>query len=78
MSEEIKLPLEMPTHGINLALNYLNYLVTAEYIPDDVALFYAELTIINDKPIHYFLTEALVEYYISLSQEPDKEEEQIH
>jgi hypothetical protein len=78
MSEEIKLPLGMPTHGINLALNYLNYLVTAEYIPDDVALFYAELTIINDKPIHYFLTEALVEYYISLSQEPDKVEEQVH
>ena len=79
MSEEIKLPLPpVDDKGIHLALNYLNYLVTEEYMPDEVALFYTDLAIINKKPIHYFLTEALVEYYIYLSQEPDKVEEQIH
>lgn len=78
MSEEIKLP-PVEDKGIHLALKYLNYLVTEEYMPDEAALFYVELAIINKKSIHYFLTEALVEYYICLSQEPDKEEaESIH
>ena len=46
MSEEIKLP-PVEDKGIHLALKYLNYLVTEEYMPDEAALFYVELAIMN-------------------------------
>ena len=48
-------------------------------MPPDIAQFYVEMSLLNTSPIHYFLTEALVEYFMGLSQEPDEEEaESIH
>jgi len=74
----IKLP-STDDSGIHLAVEYLNFLVVQEYMPPEAANFYVEMSLLNKSPIHYFLTEALVEYYISLSQEPDEEEaESIH
>mgnify|MGYP003109114686 CR=1 FL=1 len=70
-----------PDYGDSLALEYLNFLVSNEYMPDEAATFYLELSRINQRPIHYFITEAMVEYFIYLSQEPDDDndqEESIH
>lgn len=65
--------------GVHRAVEYLNFLVVEEYMPPEIAQFYVEMSLLNKSPIHYFLTEALVEYFMGLSQEPDEEEaESIH
>jgi len=76
MSEEI-VPVD---HGIRLAIDYLNFLVVEEYIPPEVANFFMEMSVANRSPLHYFITEALVDYYIHLNQQPNaaQETESVH
>lgn len=58
-------------YGLSLASEYLAYLVRDDYLPEQVAQLYIELSRINQREIHYFLAEALVEYCLYLSQEED-------
>tara|TARA_R100000664_G_scaffold34229_2_gene55375 strand:- start:3216 stop:3455 length:240 start_codon:yes stop_codon:yes gene_type:complete len=73
VDDKMKLP-SVPEYGDQLALEYLNFLVSDQYMPEETALFYLEIARINEKPIHYFITESLVEYFLYLSQEPEEEE----
>ena len=73
MDDKIKLPVATE-YGNQLALEYLNFLVAEQYMPEEAALFYLEISRLNDKPIHYFITESLVEYFLYLSPAPEEEE----
>lgn len=60
-------------------MEYLKFLVSDEYIPEETARFFLKMSYINQKPLHYFMAEALVDYQIYLSQEPDEEQkESVH
>ena len=52
---------------------HLKFLVSDEYIPEETARFFLNMSYINQKPLHFFMAEALVDYQIYLSQEPDEE-----
>ena len=66
-------------YGNAIAMEYLRFLVSEEYIPEETAKFFMKMSYINQKPLHFFMAEALVDYYIYLSQEPDEQpEESIH
>ena len=73
MDDKIKLPVATE-YGNQLALEYLNFLVSEQYMPEEAALLYLEISRLNEKPIDYFITESLVEYFLYLSQEPEEEE----
>ena len=69
----------MPDPGIHLALDYLKFLVVEESIPPEVAEFYMNMSVVNKTSLHYFLTGALVDYFIHLNQQPDDQEtESVH
>ena len=66
-------------YGNAIAMEYLRFLVSEEYIPKETAKFFMKMSYINQKPLHFFMAEALVDYYVYLSQEPDEQpEESIH
>ena len=54
-------------------MEYLKFLVSDEYIPEETARFFLNMSYINQKPLHFFMAEAFVDYQIYLSQEPDEE-----
>ena len=66
-------------YGNAIAMEYLRFLVSEEYIPEETAKFFMKMSYINQKPLLFFMAEALVDYYVYLSQEPDEQpEESIH
>ena len=66
-------------YGNAIAMEYLRYLVSDEYVPEETARFFLNMSFINHKPLHFFMAEALVDYQIYLSQDPDEDqEESIH
>ena len=66
-------------YGEHVGTLYLKYLVEHGYLANEAAGFYEELSQINNKSIHYFLAEALTEYWLYLSQQcPIDEEDKLN
>jgi hypothetical protein len=66
-------------YGEHVGKLYLKYLVDHEFLAPEAAGFYEELAEINDKSIHYFISESLTEYWLYLSQQcPIDEEDKIN
>ena len=69
----------MRPYGEHVGKLYLKYLTDHEYLSPEAAGFYVEMAEINDKSIHYFVAEALTEYWLYLSQQcPIDEEDKIN
>jgi len=65
-------------YGEHVGSLYLKYLVDHEFLAPEAAGFYEELAQINDKSIHYFISESLTEYWLYLSQQCPIEEDKIN
>jgi len=41
-------------YGNAIAMEYLKFLVSDEYIPEETARFFLNMSYINQKPLHFF------------------------
>lgn len=57
-----------------MLINYLNHLVKVGYIDRAGRDFFFELASINKRDAHTFIVEALVDFVIGLSQEPEQDD----